>query len=187
MFKKINQCDIYVGLWCIYMLQDVLYPAGIINQLLQLIMLVWSMIAVFKHFIQPTEQSPILKATFILIVMYVIYGSIHIMFDDPIIIQGQHVYLQTALNSLSPIFLFYYFTKNGLLTSERIRIYLPILIIVCILLYYKKESLVLLKTNKEETTNNAGYFFIALIPYLFFYSKKPILQYLYEAFCRHDQ
>lgn len=179
MFRKINQCDIYVGLWCIYMLQDVLYPAGIINQLLQLIMLVWSMIAVFKHLAQSTGHSSILKATFVLIAMYVIYGTLHIMFDDPIIIQGQHVYLQTALNSLAPIFLFYYFTKNGLLTSDRIRIYLPILIITCILLYYKKESSMLLATNKEEITNNAGYYFIPLIPILFFYSQKPILQYLY--------
>ena len=179
MFRKINQCDVYAGVWCIYMLQDVLYPAGIINQLLQLIMLLWCMLALFKHLFQSTEHSSILKATFILIVMYVIYGSIHIMFDPPIMIQGQHVYLQTALNSLAPIFLFYYFTKNGLLTSDRIRIYLPILIITCILLYYKNESSTLLATNKEETTNNAGYFFIPLIPFLFFYSKKPVLQYIF--------
>ena len=179
MFRKINQCDVYVGLWCLYILQDVLYPAGIINQLLQLIMLVWSMIAVFKHLTQSTGHSPILKATFILIAMYVIYGTIHIMFDDPIMVQGQHVYLQTALNSLSPIFLFYYFTKNGLLTSERIRIYLPILIIVCILLYYKKESQILLKTNKEEITNNASYYFLPLISFLYFYSKKPIIQFVF--------
>ena len=179
MFRKINQCDIYVGLWCLYILQDVLYSAGIINQLLQLIMLAWSMIAVFKHLIQPTEESSILKATFILIAMYVIYGTIHIMFDDPIVIQGQHVYLQTALNSLAPIFLFYYFTRNGLLTSDRIRVYLPILIIVCILLYYKKESIVLLKTNKEEITNNASYYFLPLIPFLYFYFKKPILQFIF--------
>ena len=179
MFRKINQCDVFVGLWCIYMLQDVLYPAGIINQLLQLIMLMWSMIAVFKHLAQSTGHSSILKATFVLIAMYVIYGTLHIMFDDPIIIQGQHVYLQTALNSLSPIFLFYYFTKNGKLTSDRIRIYLPILIVVCILLYYKEESLTLLKTNKEEITNNASYYFLPLIPFLFFYSKKPILQFVF--------
>lgn len=179
MLKKINQCDVYVGMWCIYMLQGVLYPAGIINQLLQLIMLAWSMIALFKHLFQPTDESSILKATFVLIAMYVIYGTIHIMFDAPIIIQGQHVYLQTALNSLAPIFLFYNFTRNGELTSERIKIYLPILIIVCILLYYKNETLVLSKTNKEEITNNAAYYFLPLIPFLFFYSKKPVLQYVF--------
>lgn len=166
-------------MWCIYMSQEILYSPGIINQLLQLIMLLWSMIALFKHLFQSTEHSSILKATFILIVMYAIYGTIHIMFDDPIKVQGQYVYLQTALNSLAPIFLFYYFTKNGLLTSDRIRIYLPILIIVCILLYYKNETLVLLKSNKDEITNNAGYFFVSLIPFLFFYSKRPFLQYIF--------
>ena len=179
MFRKINQCDVFVGLWCIYMLQGVLYPPGIINQLLQLIMLMWSMIAVFKHLAQSTGHSSILKATFVLIAMYVIYGTLHIMFDPPIMIQGQYVYLQTALNSLAPIFLFYYFTKNGKLTSDRIRVYLPILIVVCILLYYKEESLALLKTNKEEITNNAAYYFLPLIPFLFFYSKKPVIQFVF--------
>ena len=180
MFKRINQCDVYVGLWCIYMLQEVLYSPGIINQLLQLIMLVWSMTAVFRCMIHSEiYKSPILKATFFLIVMYTIYGTIHIIFDPPIKVQGQHVYLQTALNSLAPIFLFYEFTMNGKLTSDRIRIYLPILIIICILLYYKYENQMLLKTDKDEITNNMGYMFVTLIPILFFNSKKPILQFAF--------
>lgn len=180
MFSRFNQCDIFVGLWCIYMLQDVLYPAGIINQLLQLIMLLWGMTALFRYMIDSTvyAYSPILKATFLLIVMYTLYGTIHIMFDPPIMVHGQHVYLQSALNSLAPIYLFYEFTMNGKLTRDRIRIYLPILIVTCILLYYKNESELLLKTNAEEITNNIGYMFVTLIPFLFFYSKKPILQYV---------
>lgn len=180
MLKKINQCDIYLGLWCIYMLQEVLYSPGIINQVLQLVMLLWSMTAVFRYIIQSEiYKSPILKSVFVLIIMYTIYGIIHIMFDAPIKVQGQHVYLQTALNSLAPIFLFYEFTMNGKLTSDRIRIYLPILIFTCILLYSKTENQMLLLISGEEVTNNAGYFFVSLIPYLFFYSKRPILQYVF--------
>ena len=177
MLKKINQCDVYVGMWCIYMLQGVLYPPGIINRLLQLIMLLWSMRALFKYMIQSTKNSSLLKATFGLIIMYVIYGIIHIMFGNTTF-HGRYVYLQTALNSLAPIFLFYYFTMDGKLTSDRIRIYLPILIVICILLYYKNETQVLLTTTKEEITNNAGYYFVPLIPFLFFYSKRPFLQYV---------
>lgn len=180
MFKKINQCDIYVGLWCIYMLQGVLYPPGIINRILQLIMLLWSMCAVCRYVISPEiYKSTLLKSAFVLILMYTIYGVIHIMFDPPIKVQGQHAYLQTALNSLAPIFLFYEFTMKGKLTSDRIRIYLPILIVTCILLFYYKESRILLDSNKEEITNNIGYMFVPLIPLLFFYSKRPILQYVF--------
>lgn len=179
MFEKLNQCDIYVGLWCFYMLQEVLYPPGIINQVLQLVMLVWSMIALFRYIIDSANYSysSILKATFLLIVMYTLYGCIHIMFDEPIKGQYTYYYLQSALNSLAPIYLFYEFTMNGKLTSDRIRIYLPILVVVCILLYYKTENQVLLQKGGEEITNNAGYFFVSLIPFLFFYSKKPILQF----------
>lgn len=183
MFKYINQCDVYVGLWCIYMLQDVLYPAGIINQFLQLIMLVWNMIAVFKYMLESRTDvySSVLKATLLLMAMYTIYGGIHIMFGESIKGENTYYYLQSSLNSLAPIFLFYHFTMNGKLTSDRIRIYLPILIVICILLYYKNESQVLLTTDAEEITNNMGYKFVTLIPLLFFFSKKPIIQYLLIA------
>lgn len=179
MFKKINKCDIYLGLWCIYMLQEVLYSPGIINQLLQLIMLSWGMIALFKYIIQSTKSSPILQVTLMLIAMYTIYGSIHIMFGEAIMMRNQYIYLQASLNSLVPIFLFYSFTVEGKLTSDRISSYLPFLIVICILIYYKEENRALLKIDNEEITNNAGYFFVTLIPFLFFYFKKPILQYLF--------
>ena len=168
-------------MWCIYMLQEVLYPPGIINQVLQLVMLLWSIIALFRYMIDSTKYSysPILKATFLLIVMYTIYGIIHIMYDEPVNGQYTYYYLQSALNSLAPIYLFYEFTMNGKLTSGRIRIYLPILIVTCILLYYKTENQMLLLKDAEEVTNNAGYFFVSLIPFLFFYSKRPILQFAF--------
>lgn len=180
MLKRINQCDIFVGLWCIYKLYVALFPVGIINQLLQLIMLLWSMTAVVRYMIQSTfyQYSPILKAAFLLIVMYAIYGAIHIMFGEAIK-SAQYVYLQNSLNSLGPIFLFYEFTMNGKLTSDRIRIYLPIIIVICIFLFYKIESRALLLNDAEEITNNAGYTFAPLIPFLFFYSRKPILQYVF--------
>ena len=181
MLKRINQCDIFVGLWCIYMLQGILYPRGIFNQLLQLIMLLWSMLAVVRYIIHSTEylHSSILKAAFLLIVMYTIYGGIHIMFGEAIKMRDQYLYLQTSLNSLAPIFLFYTFTADGKLTSDRFRIYLPVLIVTCVLLYYENERQFSLLTNQEEVTNNIAYMFISLIPFLFFYSKKPFLQYTF--------
>lgn len=180
MLKKINQCDIYVGLWCIYMLQEVLYPPGIINRFIQLIMLMWGIVAVLKY-LTSYEDSPIMKSTFILIIMYTIYGVYHIMFGDVLNNRPQYLYLQESLNSLVPIFLFYYFATKGVLTSERIRYYLPVLILICVLLYFKNESQVLLQTNKDEITNNIGYMFITLIPFLFFYCKIPILQYIFMS------
>lgn len=181
MLKRINQCDIFVGLWCIYMLQGILYPRGIFNQLLQLIMLLWSMLAVVRYIIHSTEylHSSILKAAFLLIVMYTIYGVIHIMFGDAIMMRDQYLYLQASLNSIAPIFLFYTFTADGKLTSDRFRIYLPVLIVTCVLLYYENERQFSLLMNQEEVTNNIAYMFISLIPFLFFYSKKPILQYVF--------
>lgn len=178
MLKKINQCDIYIGLWVLYMLQGVVYSSGIINRLLQLIMLLWGLISFLKYIKQSTMKSPILKATLLLIVMYIIYGGIHILFDAPIFIFPNYTYLQFSLNSLIPIYLFYHFTKQGYLSSDRIRIYFIFFIVTCILLYYKYETAVLQNSDETEITNNIGYMFTSLIPLLFFYIKKPFLLYI---------
>ena len=180
MLKKINRCDIYVGLWCLYTLQGIIYPVGIINQLLQLLMLLWGLFALYRYIFSVNTGSKILKATFLLVVMYVIYGCINILIGGNghrILGIGSYVYLQSSLNSLSPIFLFYIFSQKGFLTSDRLRIYLPIFILVSILVFYRIETISLLKSNKEEITNNIGYMFVSLIPLLFFYDKRPIFQY----------
>lgn len=179
MLKKINQCDIYVGMWCLYMLQDVVYPSGLINKILQLVMMLWGIKALYNYLSTIRKHIPILKTTFILVMMYVIYGTILIMFGGNTYQGGTTVYLQHSLNSLLPIFVFFLFTRMGFLTSERILLYLPVFVVVCILLYYKNQTAILLDSNNEEITNNIGYMFVSLIPLLFFYDKKPIFQYFF--------
>ena len=113
MLKKINRCDIYVGLWCLYTLQGVIYPVGIINQLLQLLMLLWGMFALYRYTFSVNIGSKILKATYLLVVMYVIYGCLNILIGGngaEVFGVGSYVYLQSSLKSLSPIFLFYIFS-----------------------------------------------------------------------------
>lgn len=175
MLKKLNRCDIYVGLWCLYMLQGVIYSKGIINQSLQLVMLLWGLIISVNFF--KFKMPPILKSTLLLLGMYILYGCLNLIFNEGIEKVPNYLYLQNSLNSLIPILLFYYFTKNKWLTSNRIRIYLPFFIIICILLYYKNATTVLEDSNKEEITNNVSYMFTSLIPLLLFYSKKTLLQY----------
>lgn len=181
MFKKINRCDIYIGVWCLYILQDVIYPQGVINQILQLILLLWGMMALYNYLTTIKIRIPILKATFALVLMYVIYGTIHIMFGANTHHLGTSLYLQKSLNSLLPIFSFFLFTRKGFLTRNRIMLYLPIFIVVCSLLFYKNKTIGLINSDAEEITNNVGYMFVSLLPLLFFYDKKPILQYFFMA------
>lgn len=168
-------------MWCLYMLQDVLYPSGMINQMLQLIMLLWGLIALYKYATNTNIHSPFLKATFLLVSMYVLYGGVHIIWGKGVVkeydVVPTYYYLRSALNSLVPIFLFYYFSHKKYLTSDRIRIYLPIFIFVCILIYYKNKVYVMQDTGREEIANNMAYMFTSLIPMLFFFDKKAIWQY----------
>lgn len=180
--KLINRCDIFICIWSLYMLQGVLYSPGIINRILQVIIIVWALIETI-YVLLAQLKSPILKALFCLLSMYFIYGSWIILFGDNITFKGggappDYLYLQNSLNSLLPIFLFYRYTKLNLLTSTRIVIYTYIFILVAILTFYKLQNMRLLITGRDEIINNSGYLFISLIPFIYFFNKKPIIQYI---------
>lgn len=182
MLKKINGCDIYIYLWVIYNLQGVLYSAGIINRILQLIMLIWLVYVTFKCIINKL-RSPILKTTICLVIMYCLYGGWIILFgSNALTFKGdsvaEYLYLQNSLNSLLPIFLFYYYTQKGLLNSERIVSYTIIIVITSILSYYKYNNNAILKFGNDEIVNNMSYLFISIIPFIYFFNKKTLLQYI---------
>lgn len=182
MLKKINICDIYISLWIVYNLQDVLYSAGFINRIIQLIMLIWLVYVTLKCIIYK-QRSPILKSTIYLVIMYCLYGGWIILFgSNALTFKGNsiadYLYLQNSLNSLLPIFLFYYYTKKGYLNSERIVPYTIIIMITSILSYYKYENIAIIKHESDEIVNNMSYLFISIIPFLYFFNKKTLLQYI---------
>ena len=176
MFKKLNACDYYIAIWALYYLQGVLYPQGIINRLLQLIMILWAGIVAVKS-LNLALKSPFLKVILYLVLMYCIYGGWIILFGDDVAYRKDYIYLQNSLNSLLPIFLFFYYTKKRLITSNRILIYSVIFILFSIVMFYKNKYSVLATRDAEEITNNMGYLFVSLLPLVFFFNKRPILQY----------
>ena len=186
MLKNINRCDIYVIFWILYQLQGTLYPSGIINQFLQLMMLMLAAVETILA-LQTKIKSPILKSTLCLIIMYCIYGCWFLLFEHNVRFRSgdyiiNYIYLQKSLMSLLPIFMFYNYTKKGLLNEKRIAIYTIAIIIISLNTFYKNVNTSLLN-NKEESTNNAAYGFVNIIPLLCFYYKKPILQYFMLGFC----
>lgn len=182
MFKNFNRCDFYILLWALYYLQGVLYPQGIINQLLQFVMILIASIETIK-LLSIRLKSPIIKSTLLLVLMYCVYGLWIIAFGDDIIRTRDYVYLQVSLNSLLPIFMFYYYSRKGLLNERKIIIYTIIFLLVTIVSYFKNKYYVMAKFNEEDITNNIGYNFVSLLPLLFFYYKKPLLQYILLGVC----
>ena len=181
LFKNINRSDFFVCIWSIYMLQGLLYPQGIINQLLQLIMIVWGLIVFYRYVFSQLKLPTLLKSVSILCLMYIVYGVVNILFgreDFGLRHVSDYEYLRQSLNSLLPIFVFYDFSRRGLLTYDRIKRYMIFFIPLFIVLFMRQQQLMLMEFGQEETTNNEGYMFVSLLAYVYFFYKRPLSQYI---------
>lgn len=170
---KFNLSDIYVGIWILYYLQNILYPAGIINRILVAAFLIISVYRGGKYMIFLKASPLIIKATAVLLWCFIIYGSVFILFPD-VELSGytsSYVYLQNSLMSLLPILVFYDFFRKGYLDEKRMLLYIIPFMTLCIIQYYSNYTrlLELSQENNEATkefTNVIGYQFVALIPML---------------------
>lgn len=188
-FKDINRCDLYVLIWGIYMMQGVLYPSGIINVALQFVLLAWALCVSLRYFLSFRENPALLNITSLLVFMYIVYGGLYMLFGERFVIvdldtsPSLYVYLQTALNSLLPIYLFYDYSKRRYLTEKRINFYFILFVLIYIVLFYKNYNDMLINAalegvDRDEFTNNTGYSFLTLFPFLYFWRKQTIIQYV---------
>lgn len=187
MLKKLNKCDFYILLWMLYSFQGVLYPRGTINILLQLIMLILAGIETLKVLSSRGKPTTI-KSTFYLLIMYCVYGILFIISDKHLVyhrgdIVNNYVYLQYALNSILPIFLFYYYSQRRLLNEKRIIVYTFFFLTINIFLFYNYKYSLLEEIVGDEITNNIAYNFVSMIPLVLFFHKKPIVQYILLIVC----
>lgn len=180
-YFSFNSCDIYITLYILYQLQDIAYARGMLNQLLQLILIIWGLFEAGKYIIFSKKHSQLIKATFLLIGMYTVYGLYGIV--NPVrgtaIPIVPYLYLQSSLNSLLPILVFYRYCKNGKLNANTIRRLTPILIIIAILQFNNNYNYKLIHgrhigSSSEEFTNNVGYVFVVLLPLIYFYRRQLI-------------
>ena len=176
---KLCKCDIFVALWGVYSLQHVWYERGYVNQVALLLMLLIGIWSIGEYFLSNRiRKSPLLNAVFALVVMYSAYGFFSIVFGNGIPEIPEIEYPKRSLASLLPIFLFYVGASKGLITPSRIKIYFWVMLSIAIAFFFgmkfeRQEALGVL-----EITNNAGYIFVPLISLLYFFPKKPLLQYI---------
>ena len=184
---NINRCDVYVAIWCLYRLQGLLYPQGAINQILQLVMLLWAMVVAVPYILNIKNNPRVLNALNVLVLMYTVYGVCYLLFGTPYVIVEsgnaitKYIYLQNSLNSLLPIYLFYHYTRIGYLSEQRIKPYLITFFLMSIILFftgYQDESGQLMADEVGLLTNNMGYMWLSLLPFLFFLYERPFVQFL---------
>ena len=188
MAQRFNWCTIYTGLWCIMHLKGVLYSADAISVAVYWLIMLMSIICFIKVIIKPTNL-PILKALNVLTIMFIIYGVFNIVFEYPIKTSWNIIptdfYLKNLLNSLLPIYSYYYFAQNGYITKKWIICFAIVFLVIAfgryIVSLHKAMERRLAEGN--EVTNNAGYYFVALMPLACFFNKRPLFQYIYLALC----
>lgn len=188
----INKASVYTLAWCLYNTQGIVLPEGcFFSQILVMALLLFSL---YYIFIANTRYKlPIyFYGLNLLLGMFFVYG-IYLMIggynpSDYVFRVPSFNYLKSILISLAPIYPFYVFSREGLITEKFIRIFFFVIFGLTVAKYYenyRKQLLLamLIGSDSEEFTNNVAYEFLALIPFGMFFYKKPIVQYFALGTC----
>ena len=188
--KNFNRCDFFLLIWVLYYLQGIAYPEGGVTSLALLVVnLLISASCSFK--VMQWRNKPIyFKGLNILILLFTIYGFI-LVFMSPSTIyyplsgmsMKSYSYIKSIYLSLLPIYPFYYYTKKGFLTAERLQIW-GVIFLASVTLSYIRMQRDTLKAllDADEITNNSCYLFLSCLPLLVLYRKKPLIQFACLAF-----
>lgn len=174
MKKFLTLPNLYIALWGLYFTQGTLLPKGsILSRITLLLFVTISVVSVIYTY---TQQKPntYLNALGLLLAMFTVYG----LFSPG---DGFN-YLKTIYLSLLPTFSFFVFFKQKKIDDRWTRIMFFFMAIVVVVQYtmevnYNAETYL----NSEEHVINLGYEFLALLPLIYFWKKKPIVQYVLLA------
>ena len=191
---RINRCDMFLVAWVLYYLQGIVYPEGgaISITLLGLTLLVSANCAI--KVLQWKNNPVYFKGFNMLMLLFTVYGFALIISSPSTLyypLSGKAMpsynYIKSIYLSLLPIYPFYYYTKKGYLTAERLQIWGLIFLASVTLSYFRMQRDALAElleegSSAEEVTNNMGYLFLSILPMLVIYRKKPLLQFATFAF-----
>lgn len=185
--RKKAYADMYIIICLLYLLQGVLYPSGgALSQSVMAIKLVVGLFTAYKILL--LHNKPLFfKGLNTLLIMFIVYGVILILSGHEFYIREGGIgkvrnigYLKDILNSLLPIYTFYYFTIKGYFDVKKLKRWIPIFFIIATFQYYRYQAETIELFNGVDDmgiTNNAGYVFLSLIPALLLFNKKTYIQY----------
>lgn len=182
--KIFNICNLYIIIWLLYNFHwnDVgdVFPImeSLSNIFLAInlgISLLCTFIVIFKY-----PSNSFRRNTSILLFLFVVYGLLHLLFDNDIMIRNinKGSYLIGAMRTFLPIYTFFLFTKLGYLTEDLIKFWVWIFLIETIIIYLSFGGYLENDDIYELGTNNRGYLFVSLLPLIYFYRNKPWVQYV---------
>jgi len=130
------------------------------------------------------NKSDFLRTLNFFILLVVVYGVIAIFTETSFWASQSHLqpftFIQVHIESLLPIYVFYYFGKNGILKTSWFSIMFIVFCFDAFFMYKFNTRVVLnaLQSADEGFINNVGYAFAALLPVVVFYDNKKVFQYI---------
>lgn len=187
MKSLIFQRNLYIGLWVIYWAQGFFYETG--SRLSVTVLLIVMIMSVYYWFkvANRTRLSSTIKCMNIFLLYLSIYGVMYIIMGTDYKVAGvvpisSTQYLKSLYTSFLPIYAFYFFAKEGIITQKTLQTLSIVLLVLATCQYvynYQQRvmQLALLGSNKEEITNNVSYLFVSLIPLITFWRERKFVSY----------
>ena len=176
MKKLFSLPTLYVIIWALYYTQGTILPQGSIwSRMIVVVFLLISIYYVLYSFIK-FRINPYLKVLAVLLLMFSVYGMVLFLRG------GSFDYLKMIYLSLLPTYSFYVWTKKNRIDAGWIKVMFFIMVGVVVLQYISEMSRI--EENYKETesaTINIAYEVLALLPLLFFWKKRPLIQYIMLA------
>lgn len=177
--SNINICDVYVILYMLYRVFVWYVHSSMHTTAAFVPMLLIVGFSVCKT-IFLKKRNHFINALLLFIGLLLFYGLIGWL-TGSYGVEKPYSFLLIPFTNLAPVCLFYYYTLESKVTEEKIQLYYFIFIIMAIMeyfVYFSNKDVEGIITNK---TNNASYAFVSLLPLLFIFSKKIILQFVFLA------
>lgn len=175
--KYIDSCNIYILLWVLWTMQSLFLDSVFFARLCYIPFAVLTLFYVAKVLMVYQPRGVMLA--FSLFFIYLLPYGIGLLLFDNVPLVSRTSFLKALFNSMGPVFAFYVFTKQGLLTEKRMRLWLLVFIVVALTSYYVNQQ-VRMEFHGEhykfdEVTNNIAYPILSLMPFIFILRKKPFL------------
>lgn len=176
MKKLFTLPNLYVLLWTLYYTQGTFLPQGSVwSRMTVVLFLLISVYDVFYSFIK-FRINPYLKVLGVLLLMFSVYGMVLLLRE------GGFDYLKMIYLSLLPTYSFFVWTKTNKIDVGWIKVAFIIMVGVIIIQYFAELSRIEnIYSYTENTTINIAYEILALLPLIYLWRNKPIMQYVILA------
>lgn len=120
-----------------------------------------------------------IKALLVFFIVMLAYGFELLLFNDALG-QKRTSFLIAVIGSIGPVFAFYYFTLQGVISKQKLCVFFVFFLSVAILEFYtyQAKALIMMSRGLGEITNNSSYVVLGLFPFVFLMNKRPMIQYL---------